>query len=388
MERAQIAFFMRLPLVTKIVLSMAIAANSVWAQSQSGEDLALALRSNVVRIVAHVVVGEPARLGFGFVVGEASGQLYIATANHVVRGDGLGEVDKKPTIIFFQDQQGKEISGELLGTQLPRGQGDLAVLRVQSPAGYIWRRDVLARAPVGRKDDVWFVGKLGEWYVPTRPGAVNEIRPSGVIRIDALAISVGTSGAPLISQNGIVGMIVIDAGIFSEATPLEVIRRAISNANYPWHLTEVSSPPPPVPVVLPPRVPTLELSNEAREWRDAILRISELDLRTERGSFASGIWFWAKTKLPGASSCFVNMELPKGEYTCDYPVNEYARSESFGLVRGKLTSAFPDWQQVRDDPKNYPHDVRFVNPSPSPFDSFTLHGDLPNRRIQLTIYGH
>ena len=87
--------------------------------------------------------------------------------------------------------------------------------------------------------------------MPTRPGAVNEVELSGAIKVDALPVSVGTSGAPLISQNGILGMIVTDAGAFSEATPLEDIRRAIEKWNYPWQLvtmrSEPSKPPEPNP---------------------------------------------------------------------------------------------------------------------------------------------
>jgi hypothetical protein len=123
-----------------------------------------------------------------------------------------------------------------LGTHLPRGQGDLAVLRIQSPPRFAWNRKAQARDPVKRGTDVWFIGKLGAWYVPTRPGAVNEVEPSGTIRVDGLPVSVGTSGAPLISQSGILGMIVTDTGAFSEATPLDLIRRVIARWHYPWQL--------------------------------------------------------------------------------------------------------------------------------------------------------
>jgi hypothetical protein len=39
------------------------------------------------------------------------------------------------------------------------------------------------------------------------------------------------------------GMIVTDAGVYSEATPLYVIQRAISNWNYPWQLVARGSTP-------------------------------------------------------------------------------------------------------------------------------------------------
>jgi Trypsin-like peptidase domain len=243
MEWAQAVFRMKPWCVALVMLVMA-AAVAARAQNPSGEDVALKLRSNVVRIVAHLGAGATAREGFGFMVGEDSGQLYIVTADHVVRGDGPDDIDKKPTVIFFQDP-GKEYGGELLGTHLPRGRGDLAVLRIQSPPKFKWNRNAQAAASVERGTDVWFIGKLGEWYVPTRPGAVNEAEPSGTIRVEGLPVSVGTSGAPLISQSGILGMIVTDAGAFSEATPLDLVRRAIERWHYPWQLAPLGPQEPP-----------------------------------------------------------------------------------------------------------------------------------------------
>jgi hypothetical protein len=255
MERAQAVVCMKPWCITLVMLVLA-AAVAARAQNPSGEAVALSLQSNVVRIVAHLGAGAIAREGFGFVVGEDSGQLYIVTADHVVRADGPDEIDQKPTVTFFQDR-GKEYVGELLGTHLPRGQGDLAVLRIPSPPRFAWNRKAQALDSAKRGTEVWFIGKLGAWYVPTRPGAVNEIEPSGIIRIDGLPVSVGTSGAPLLSQHGILGVIVTDTGAFSEATPLDVIRRAIEYWRYPWQLEagpptkqeerpeRSSSPPPP-----------------------------------------------------------------------------------------------------------------------------------------------
>jgi hypothetical protein len=200
----------------------------------------------VVRIIAHIGAGAAPRDGFGFVVGEDAGQLYIVTADHLVRGDGPDESDRHPTVIFFQDQ-GTQYSGDLLGTDLPRGQGDVAVIRLKPVQKIGWKMAAKAAEPVGRDTKTWFIGKLGEWYVPTRPGFVNEVEPNGTIRLDGLPVSVGTSGAPLISAGGIVGMVVTDASVFSEATPLDVIQRAFEKWNYPWQLVATEGPQSPRP---------------------------------------------------------------------------------------------------------------------------------------------
>ena len=228
------------PWCTILVMLVLAAAVAARAQNPSGEAVANSLQSNVVRIVAHSGAGA-IRDGFGFVVGEDSGQLYIVTADHVVRGDGPDDIDKKPRVIFSQDR-GKEYAGELLGTHLPPTEGDLAVLRIQKPPGFTWNRKAQALDLPQRGTDVWFIGRQGEWYVPTRPGAVNEVEPSGTIRVDGLPVRVGTSGAPLISQSGILGMIVKDTGDFSEVTPLGLIRRAIEYWHYPWQLEALGPP--------------------------------------------------------------------------------------------------------------------------------------------------
>ena len=60
-----------------------------WATS--GHDIAQSTKGNVVRIIAEWQNGATHN-GFGFIVGERNGQLYVATANHVLRGSLPDEV--------------------------------------------------------------------------------------------------------------------------------------------------------------------------------------------------------------------------------------------------------------------------------------------------------
>jgi len=201
------------------------------AQGRSGENTALSLRSNVVKITTHLSSEEN---GFGFVVGETSGKLYIVTANHVVR-DVTG-ADQKPRVTFYQDP-GKTYVGELLATHLTSEQGDIAILRITTPQGFTWKRDAISREAARRDVDVWFIGRSGDWYVPTRSAAVNKIEPTGTILVDGLPIASGTSGAPLMSETGIIGLIIRHDGTgYSEATPVDVIKRAMDDWHYPWQL--------------------------------------------------------------------------------------------------------------------------------------------------------
>jgi surface antigen len=220
----------------------------VQAQPVSGE-LGLSLRNNVVSITAERGDGSTEN-GFGFIVGEREGELYIATANHVVRrSEQPGTGTKRITLGYFHDQ-GRVYEAELLGSS--DKQFDLAALRAQAPKGLQWRRASLGSpGHVRRGTPVWFIGQAGsiKWYVPSNPGSVN----SGITRdlkiyVDNLAVQVGTSGAPLISEDGIIGMIIYDAMTISQALSIDFIQRAFEEWNYPWHLTPTGATPPLSPV--------------------------------------------------------------------------------------------------------------------------------------------
>jgi len=180
---------------------------------QSINDLSFELRRNVVRVAATWANGT-AYDGFGFITGERDGFLYVATADHVVRGNGPDAIDRSPVVAFFQDQ-GAEYKAELLATRLQPGEGDLAALRIQAPRSLTWRRDVVATGRVKRGTEIRFIGLQRDWFVPIRPGMVNGVEPVGTIVGEGLNIRVGTSGGPLISEAGIVGMVVVDTGAFA-----------------------------------------------------------------------------------------------------------------------------------------------------------------------------
>jgi hypothetical protein len=55
--------------------------------------------------------------------------------------------------------------------------------------------------------------------------------------LDNLPVRVGTSGAPLIADTGIIGMVTADASESSEAVSIDIIARAFALWNLPWQLT-------------------------------------------------------------------------------------------------------------------------------------------------------
>lgn len=246
-ERAHFNLQIELPLLFLLVLGL-LTGRDALAQSNSGEVLANDLRRNVVYVISRWADGSQ-HTGFGFVVGERAGLLYIVTADHVVRDSN--QTSATPGVFFYQDR-GKEYQGDVLATHLMRPAGDLAVIRVPPPPGFSWQPKARSGVPAARGSDVWFIGRLGDWYVPVKPGAISSVEPNRTIRFEGLTILEGTSGAPLVSNAGILGMIVVDTGVLGEATPLDVIERAFQEWNYPWQLANYSvqpavSPPPPPP---------------------------------------------------------------------------------------------------------------------------------------------
>jgi len=220
----------------------------------SGEALAMVLRDNVVTIVAKWQDGA-SHNGFGFIVGARGERVFIVTADHILRGRNPGEIAAEIRIEPFQ-RQGTSFMAELIGTRDPAL--DLAVLQATLPPDLGWYGPVLSD-PGGleRGTPVWFVGRSGKWYVPTRPGSINDIdRRSHRIMVDDLNVQVGTSGAPLIAESGVVGMIVADeAGGVSRATAIDAIESALREWNHPWQLVAL---PPPGQTTAEPAAPDLE----------------------------------------------------------------------------------------------------------------------------------
>jgi hypothetical protein len=239
---------------------------SAPAQPAGADAKAMALRPNVVKITATLGPGAVPQSGFGFVVGQQGNQLVVVTADHVVRGEDPGAEDKAPLITFFENQ-GSQIRGKLETVRLPKDSGDLAVILVKNPGFVSLVTDAIDARPAARGLQVWLIGRAGDWNIPTSPGVVAQIDTfTQRLQVEGLAARVGSSGGPLISSNGIVGMIVMDNDLYTEATPIAPIQMQVAERwHYPWQLTAgrpmtvaMATPPPPPPPQpsLPPAQPS------------------------------------------------------------------------------------------------------------------------------------
>jgi hypothetical protein len=252
-----------------ILVNTALLLSPAEAEVQDGEKLAQSLRGNVIRIVAEGTDGgRPWRQdGFGFIVGEREDRVLVVTANHVARSQG-GPSSRPKDIrgTFFHDQ-GRTHPLELL--QLHDDQYDLAVLEVRPPTGSRWVRQALASNTALRGQHVWYIGRDRQWYIPTLSGRINGITLDFRILVDGLNLQVGTSGAPLITDSGIVGMLVDDApGNSTRAISIEIVRRAFELWNLPWGLTSTTTT-----TTLPPSQTVLP-TQDLRDFRVSIEKIS------------------------------------------------------------------------------------------------------------------
>jgi Trypsin-like peptidase domain len=235
------------------VLMMFGSAPLAQEMLPAGEQFAMALQAHVVRITANWRDGSTQH-GFGFVVGERNNELYIVTADHVVRGTLPDELAETIGLTFFS-HQGQEFQAKLLGTH--DADRDVAVLLAERPGGFRLQPEIMRRsrdALPARGTQVWYVGRSGRWYVPSTPGTVNSVDLDERILIDGLNVQVGTSGAPLVAADGIAGMIVADdAGGVSRASGVGFIERAFEHWAHPWQLraADVLAPPPEEAVAAP-----------------------------------------------------------------------------------------------------------------------------------------
>jgi len=205
--------------------------SSSAAPSADDDRLAQSLLQNVVRIEGQPREGSSEN-GFGFVVGERYGKLYIATALHVV---GAPEPDgtSRPVKVTFFDDQATRRDAEIVGTH----EHDLAVLRVQKPEGFSFITSCLSAAGMPRSGTpIWAIGKLTKWKLLL--GRLDSDRPSSdqEIEISGLQVSPGSSGGLVVAATGIVGMVKKDSADDTLALSIDFIKNYFADRNFPWDL--------------------------------------------------------------------------------------------------------------------------------------------------------
>src|SRR5262249_2568713 len=121
--------------------------------------------------------------------------------------------------------------------------------------------DAQSSTPVTRGLEVWPIGRWAVWNVPVNPGKISGVNPAdGHITVEGLDVRQGDSGGPVVSKDGIVGMILATGGAGTEVLPIDVIQKVVAGEwHYAWQLrpahpimtTQPKPPNPPATVSSP-----------------------------------------------------------------------------------------------------------------------------------------
>ena len=194
-----------------------------YAQTNPASQKALSLQSNVVYVKAAQDVG------FGFITGERKGKLYVVTAAHVLM---VGEkTTNSANVRFYQDPN--FVQAKVLFND---PNFDIALLEVTKPNDLKWQRNVRGKAQPGQ--NAAFIGRDGDWYIPLGAslGTINRLKDNHIF-LDINSVAPGTSGAPVITASGIVGLILEHSGYEAMVLNLKDIKILLRKHNFPFQMT-------------------------------------------------------------------------------------------------------------------------------------------------------
>ena len=204
------------------------------------------LRNNVVRLSVSFPGGSKQE-GFGFITGEKNGQLYLATAAHVVHGE---EFNQKPSLIQVRFYTELKVYTAEVVTFFE--QQDLALIQMTKPLALDYKNINWADFAPQNYQAVRFVGRGGEWLIPGQ-GEVYKIDNDRIVA-SMTTVRPGTSGAPLINANGIIGLIIEDDNQEVTAIALSKIRELFAQGGRFPYFNSVSERPIDNPVLTTPPV--------------------------------------------------------------------------------------------------------------------------------------
>ena len=207
-----------------------------WASNAQTQDALIRatenLKPNVVAITVSFADGSEEK-GFGFITGEKDGQLYVVTAGHVVHGKQI-KSPQKILLRFYTSLRQYPAEEESWFES-----DDLSLLTLPKPVGIQWKRQYAHFAPQTYQH-VRFIGQNQDWLSPGS-GEITRL-DNRLIRFSIYTIEPGTSGAPLLNEKGIIGLILEDERIASYALSLTRIKELIGDARYPYFGGELYDP--------------------------------------------------------------------------------------------------------------------------------------------------
>jgi hypothetical protein len=250
-----------------------LLASTIGARVEETEPVELARAIKFADRVVRVLPQGTDQTGFGLIVGERAGKIYIATPYHVAFGPPgrPSTLGPSPRIIFRSDRRTDVPARRLDGSP----NDDLAAIEVVPPAGLtIPNAPVPTPAGLPRGTRVWNIGIGQDWDTPDRAGGLGTENPVNFrLRVTGLRTPAGASGGAAVTASGVIGIVLEDAGDYSLLLPIGRIVQVFTAWDLPVNLL------------------TSNLASSARlpeissfEYDDARLGV----MRLEKG--ANGIW--------------------------------------------------------------------------------------------------
>jgi hypothetical protein len=229
-----------LAIVGFLPVFVCLMASEALAGAESSKGVEDSLKQLVV-MVESTVAGQE-RIGAGIIVGFGSDQIYIVTADHIVRQAAQEAAEVK--IRFYWSPE-KKMTAKLLAkrdTAL-----DLAVLGV---GDVTWLQKKLDELPFDRLGDPKFLQRgdplylLGNpngksWRINTTPERFAEMRKESV-EFESNLIAPGHSGGALLNgERELVGMLKSDQAPYGEAVSIAHVVKRLRDWNFPIMLRQV-----------------------------------------------------------------------------------------------------------------------------------------------------
>jgi hypothetical protein len=184
--------------------------------------------------------------GYGFVVARHGDVLTIVTADHVVRDqDGIvyGKVTVEPYV-----SRGHPLPADVLDFQMPRDYGDMAVLEVHRSNFPALPPVPVAKLPIAEGTEAWRIGKEQGWTPSNRPGVFVGRQKTIWLGFDNLDAPRGSSGGPILTNDGLIGMVTDDQSGRGYVLPVDTIIDFLTGQGAPWDLADPrKAPTPPSP---------------------------------------------------------------------------------------------------------------------------------------------
>jgi hypothetical protein len=183
-------------------------------------------------------------VGAGIVLGSSGQDLYLATADHLVRTREGGASEVRVQLWPLRGEWFPAVLTDLREQQL-----DIAILKLMAPPGRRWQatdfptRLAVVSSALQRRDEVYPVGFPHEkaWGMPVKPDRVESV---GALRIvfESSYVSAGSSGGGLLDGCGrLAGMVVTSAPPEAQAVKIDLLLDAARGWGVPIFLTAVSS---------------------------------------------------------------------------------------------------------------------------------------------------